>query len=456
MKLYPLTAGQDVILIQQKFSVSKAVSNINMLLTFEFEFDLELMQQALFQALLRNRAARIRLRQTDEGPRQYFSQALPEGVEFIDLSALGASEAENMIEKWGQVKFPNKNFDTQLYRIKMLLLPSKEYAIYFCVSHLIFDAYALIAVTGDMLEIYRSIQAGEPLPKALPSPMPVYQKEWDFLASPAYEKSLAFFREYFSEEPEFQSFDGPDSPHYIKGKRYGTTLQLWRFRAGFIDLRIPARIVQGIEQLAYESQIPTQSYYILALRNYLSKLNQADDISYYHTVARRGTLAQKRSGGTMVNPVLFRMTFKNDLTALEALQEIALLQLKLYRHADVPFGVQAYILSKTHQVPKMKGYATIGMTYQPYSIFKFDDMPMRLKRYNNGYTAMGLYITIMSVDNTGDLLSNYEYLRGYTKEESIYNYHAYLLAMLDYLLEHPDATVQELVNVDPGPEHRQQ
>lgn len=447
MNLYPMTAGQDIILFQQKFSLNKAISNINMLMTFEFSIDDDLMKQALMLALLRTKAATARMKKQGKSTLQYFSQAMPEGVSWVDLSHLSPEAAETEIESWGQKKFPQGNYDTQLYRVKLIVLPSNERAVYFCVSHLIFDAFALIATAQEMIEIYRSLITHAPLPKAVPSPLPVMQKEWDYLDSDEFKKDYAFFLEYFKDEPEFHSLNGKGSKEYKAGKRYGTVIKPWLYKAGFIDLKIPKHLVQGIEQKAYQNRVPVQTYYTLALRNYLAKIDDSQDITMNHTVARRGSLASKRAGGTMVSSVMLRLQLSNDLTLNEALNSIALDQMRLYRHTDLPYTYQQEIVRNRFKFPQMGGYSSVGLTFQPYSVCQYEDMPIRLKRYNNGYGTMPLYITIMATDNSGDLWSNYEYVLGYIKEESIYRFHRYMLGMFEHLIENSDVTLKDLVDL---------
>lgn len=451
MQTYPMTPGQDIILVQQKYSYNKAVSNINMMMIFEFEIDDLLMKQALMQAILRNQAATIRVTKRDKETRQYFSSDMPEGVAWVDLSHLSPEAAEAEIESWGRKKFPNKNYDTQLYRAKLVVLPSGERAVYFCVSHLIFDAYALIATAGDMIDTYRALLKGELLPKPLPSPLPVYQQQWDYLKSDQLKQDQAFFRELFRDEPEFHSLNGRGSKEYMPGKRYGRTIRPWQIKVDFIDLRIPARLVKGIEELAYAMRVPTQVFYMLALRNYIAKIDDTEDITFNHTIARRGTLAQKRAGGTMVNSVLFRMQQTNDMTVSQAAESLSQYQMRLYRHTELPYSLFSYGIKTQFNLPHLCGYSTVGLTFQPYSVCQYEDMPIRMKRYNNGYGGMPTYITIMSVDNTGDLLCNYEYTLGFIREESIYNFHAYILTMFEHLIEKPDVTLQELVDLEIKP-----
>jgi len=451
MQTYPMTPGQDIIFVQQKFSYNKAISNINMMMVFEFEVDEQLMKQALVLAIQRNQSASMRLCKENKQPRQYFSDQLPENITLEDLSNLSPEMAEETIERWGQKKFPKGSFDTQLYRAKLVRLPSQELAVYFCVSHLIFDAFALITMAGDMIGIYRALKQQRPLPKASPSPLPVYQKQWDYLESPLLQEDIAFFEDLYSEEMEYHSLNGRGSSEYVDGKRYGTTIRLWQLKAGFIDLRIPAKLVRGVEQLAERFQVPVQTFYMLALRNFMSKLDRSENITINHTVARRGTLAQKRAGGTMVNSCLFQMRQTNDMSLEAALNSMATYQMKLYRHTEIPYNEILKIIERKFKPPHMKGYSSIGLTFQPYAVSQYPDMPIRLKRYNNGHTAMPIYITIMQVDATGDLLCNYEYTKGFIKEESIHRFHRYQLAMLEKIIDQPELTLQDLVDL-PIPE----
>lgn len=115
---FPLTITQEIILLQQRYSLDKSISNINVMAHFEGEVNDELMLQALSMALLRNRSASFQVRKSSgKNYEQYFASKTPQPIEIVDFNNSSEEELRSYLIKEGTKAFPNKSYDVPLYNL---------------------------------------------------------------------------------------------------------------------------------------------------------------------------------------------------------------------------------------------------------------------------------------------------------------------------------------------------
>lgn len=448
-KRYPLTIGQQVVLLQQKYAINKAISNICIAVHFEKEIDHTLMMQALTNALYRNHSISIHIKKSGEDAyEQYFTNKTPEPIEVVDMRESTQEDLERYLKEQAAMEFPNDGFDVPLYRIKYILKPDGLSAIYFVVSHIAFDAYFMMFIAKDTFKIYECLSNNLPLPKPLPSPELYFEAEQGYLSSPDFLRDQEFWKEYYSTEPMYASLYGEDCPFRAQGTRYGqTSFGFEKIKSDAWQSRIPADLVRRAEDFAQKHRVSSQSLYIIAMRNILSKKNAfEEDITILTPFARRATRIEKLAGGSRVSAIPVRTNFSNELTFLEAAKEISKNVLMFYKYAELPFPFIAQSCFGRYNVPPGSGYMTLNFTYQPYSLEQPDELPFHLQYISNGQSAMPCYVTLMAVDRSGDLMGIYEYNKTFfPTTELIEELHAYIIKTLEYGLEHPESTLMEMM-----------
>ena len=413
---------------------------------FDAEIDLNLMLQAISLGLHRNRSASIRMRKEDKTIKQYFSDQPPEAVIVMDYSDSTQEALDADIAKWSSAEFPNNSLDVQLYKCRLIKKPNGFYAVYFCVSHLAFDAYSLMMNATEILHIYEKLLLGHPIPLSKSDPLPSYKTEWEYFKSPVYQADKDFWRnEIFATEPLFTSVNGDAVTPPVKGKRYGKTADILRIAGNHQNYTLKAEIVNKVNDMAKSLRISPQCFYLLAARSYLSKVNSnADDVTISNTIARRATLAEKNAGGTRVQSVLFRMNFSNSLTAQDALLEINALQKKYYSHANLPtFDISA-IFREKFSSPAGFGYNSMYLTYQPYFVASNQTLPVHLTTHSNGSSNMPLYLTVMALDDSGDLNFNFDYPVKVTRPEVPKAVFDHMVKVFNAIAENINIPISEL------------
>lgn len=449
-KLYPLTAGQEVINFNLKFSVKQAVVNICAMMHFENEIDLQMMIEAAKLGLKRNIAASTRITLLkDKSTKQYFYDGPVEGLEIIDYSKKSQKAFDKLIKKMSSTPFPNKSRDVQLYNIKLIKKPDGMCGLYLCVSHLVFDAYSLMYMASDILAIYRAMRDGTEMPKDKYRTLEAYEYDHKLSESEQKQKDLKFWgEEIFATEPQFTSLNGLDAKEWKKDKRYGEAVHIFTPKATHINKTLKKETVDKINAFALERKLSPKCVYLLALRSILAKKSGfVDDVVILDNLVKRATIIQKNAGGTAAQGIFVRMKMSNDLTFEAACNEIQQLQYKMFAHS-IPTSMEIInTYESKYKKPPTCGYAFMSFTYQPYSVAYDETLPVHFTIHSNGYNTMPVYLTVMALDNSGDLNFNYDINLSFVKPERIEEVHSYILKFIDKAISEPQTTLRELMEI---------
>lgn len=451
VKLYPLTESQEVMLLNLKWSFGhEEIVNICATMHFESETDPNMLLQATSLAMLRNKSSATRLRKVGKEVMQYFSQKAPDPVIVMDYTGSTQEKLDEDIAKFSSTPFPNKSMDTQLYSIRLIKKPDGFYGLYFCVSHIIFDAYSLIMTANEILTMYECLRDGLPIPQNKCDPISVLEQDLAYQNTPQFKTDYEYFEnEVFGTEPLFSGVCG-ETVAVKKGQqmRYGATMKLGQVKASAKQYRIEAELVNKINAFAAERKLSPLTMFYLALRSYISKVNGCqEDVMLQTNIARRGTLAEKRAYGVRVNGVKMRLALPNSTKLPEALLATSEVLFKTMAHANLSTSKVIDMYEKKYSVPPMFGYDVVNFTYNPVFPAQHEDLPIHFTLHTNGAFAMKAYLTIMPLDASGDLVCNYDYQFATTKPDTVDNMHKQLVAALKAMLNNPEITLGELANL---------
>ena len=445
-ELFPLSGAQGLVYYKLKFAVNKAAANINASLHLDGDINVSLMQQAMFFALCRNKSVSVRMRKCGNTIKQYFTSELPEKIEYIDYIGQTDERMNADIKKWCTSPFGKGFLDIPLYRAKFLHKPDGKYSFFFCVSHLAFDAYALLYMANDALYIYDCLKTEKSIKLFVSDPIGCIAEEESYLSSVKYAEDEEYWKkQVLDTEPYFTNCT-PAVDLRSKGKRCGKSNAMLLSQAGEQNLTVPAELVSAVNAFSLEHSVTPQSVYTTVLRQYLSKINgNTDDVTILSTNARRATLRQKRSGGTRVQAVIFRMRYSNELTVLEACRNNALLQNDAYRHGEYPLLNCINYYQSAYSAKLDKGYFSLMLTYQPVTLSQVPGIKASLSVYGSGSTNVPMYLTIMGLDDSGTLNCNYLYPTHLTDTSAAPLMHEALLKGLKYAVEHPEGSISGML-----------
>lgn len=441
---YPLSREQQGLVMIAKVFPSQNILYLLSLMEFDSEIDEPRLLEAIRLTGERLPYLRVRLHETENGDMQYVSEEAPDPVSVYDLR--GEGELERLLDEWQREEFPNGQRDVQLYRFRLLRLPNGKRALHFAVHHFIMDAFAMMNTVPYLDRVYSALVRGTALPPEAPLPWKLLDEENAYFGSAAQKRDEAFWRAQFETEPRFCSPNGLGGEEFFEGRRCGRKQSFPQLHNDMVRYRIPADLVHRTDAAAAARHLSPQVFYMLALRSFLGRVNESEDVTVVMPVAMRSTLYQKQAGMSVAKTVPVRSVFSEALSFAEAAERLAAAENEIYRHARYEYYDLKDWLFPRYDVPEDGTYDSVWLTYQPY--FDLDSSELRFKAtfLTNSFVPIPLYLLIQPQDNSGDLYGVYSYALGYTRKESVERFHAFMLRFLENGINAPEKSLRELID----------
>lgn len=458
MQCYPLSAAQMLHYNTVRVCSHPEVLNIGTGLYIKLDVDFNILKGAIKQAIMHMDSARLRFTTDEDGKvYQYVTPFDDRDFRVYDFSDKTEEECNEIFRKW--TAEPMATYNSCMNLVHMIKMPDGYNGIYMKVNHMTMDSSSIISFYTDVLENYAHKVYGYAEPK------PMYPYIEQLKKDLAYEDNspqLQRDEEYFIEknkgpEPIYTDFAGMGR---LLTQRRETgnpelrdvILNCGNTAADISVFKLEKEPTERLMQFCEDNGVPFVQLIMMAMRTVLSKFNDNQkDVSIKTVVARRGTLSEKRSGGTRVHFYPVRTIIEPETPFMEAIKMIQAEQTKAFRHAN-------YDPVKVLRMPSQYGHARPGgtydcmsITYQPMSLraknTDIPDIPYKSAWYTNGVASQPLYLTIMHRPEDGGLNFNFEYqVEEVTHDEMEYFYY-YLCRVLFCAVENKDRTVGEILDL---------
>ena len=452
-KTYPLSTGQRLIFLAQKFTVHKQLMNIPTSCFLNEPLDPPLLKAAVEEAVRRNDSFGLRITKQGKEVVQYFTEPALLSLETLDFRGRTPDEMARFFSADGAKKM--KLYDSPLCRICVVTSPEGNGGVYVCNSHLIMDSWAVTMFYKDIFEIFYARKDGTPIPKPIPSYEALLQKEVAYRTSEKHEKDAEFWNNEMSGTPPiFTHINGravlekqrrrKKDPNY----RFGRTISL-RTHASHVVRMIEKEDIDAMKAFCQEYRIPSlQVLFYLGVRMGFARMNEREkDISIFLISARRATMEEKFAGGTRALALPMRTIFEEDVGFLDAINILFEKQNTLFRHADFDTLELFAIQKRNYGIGPMEGVNGLYLSFQPVPLSLNNTVRASTMWYCHGSAATDISLTVMDGDGTGALRCYYEYHDHAISPETIGKFHDYVMDVIRKGIEKPGATVKELLDM---------
>ena len=451
---YPLTPSQMSIFLARKYSVHKSIINVPTSLIIKEEMDTELLEEAVRKGIERWDSFGIRILKEKPAPKQYFSEKREaESIEKLDFTGKSREDMERTFLKLASKKL--EIYNAPMARFFILKTPEGYGGIFSVINHLIMDSWAISMFYKDCIEIYYAMKNGTPFPKDVKPYENLLQKEIMYRQSEQYKRGLEYYQNEFSKkEAMFTHVNGSEVLEKFRKKKGDETIRY----CGTFYLRsvsghdlhwIQKDDIDKMSEFTREYKFPSmQVLFQMGLRTYLAKVNShEEDVTYYNIVARRGTLEEKRTGGTRAHFMHFRTIMPPETTFAEGCRMLFDKQNELYRHADFsPMEMFEIEHSLTPAKPGFS-YRSASLTFQPVPMSVGEGPEIETRWYTNGAVAQPFYLTVMDGDGSGGLKCYYEYMSNVITKDRINDVHRYMTTVMLEGTKNPQITLKELYDL---------
>ena len=403
---YPISSSQQMMyLMSLKYGSGYPVNNIGCGYYWQGDFDREIMKESIYEAI--ERCDTMRLRFIKDGKiniLQYVTEKSELKVENWDYSEMTVEEAEEKLTAFSRQNIPMLN--CELHRIAIIKFAKGYHGIYMRIQHLAMDAYSVKVFLNDIFEIYNSKTKGTPYPKPMRPYIPVLENELKYLASEQHETDKKFWFDSLAKtkEPIFTDYMLENRLKEQQKKQFDkryADIHSGSPDASVIKFSMSDRDSQKVMKMCEDNGFSIFAVVSMGVRTALSCFNDnQQDVSFKMIINRRGTIAEKKSGGLRINFLPMRSVVAPDETFAQAVNKISEIQSEMYMHSNLSF---LETLKERHKsMPKEakfdSTYDSFGLSYQP--LMKMTSIDEKMEKtvksiwYNNGATMIPLYVTV--------------------------------------------------------------
>lgn len=457
VKAYPITSSQQMMyLMSLKYGSGYPVNNIGCGVYWKGEINKDEMKKSIYEAISRCDTMRLRFVM---GKKLQLHQYVTEKSELVvgewDLSDYTIEEAADTLLTYSRSTIPM--FNCEVHKVILVKFKDGYQGIFMRLHHLAMDAYSLKVFINDIFEIYKHRTQGAAYPKPMRPYIPALEKELEYETSEQHEIDKQYWYDSLAKttEPIFTDFmlDNRLKKQQIEfPDRRFADIHSGLPDADAVRFSMSKELSDKVFALCKEKDLSVFSVISMAVRTALSCFNDnQEDVSFKMIINRRGTLAEKKSGGLRINFLPMRSIIKPEETFTDAVCKIAEVQNEMYVHSKLSFleTLKERHKSMSKEAKFDSTYDSFGLSYQPLTetVCIDDEMKNSLRTvwYNNGATMIPLYLTVShrAVDKGMDF--NFEYRR---EQDAAYDLTVFYSKMEKILLmatENPDITVGEIL-----------
>lgn len=457
VKAYPITSSQQMMyLMSLKYGSGYPVNNIGCGVYWKGEINKDEMKKSIYEAISRCDTMRLRFVM---GKKLQLHQYVTEKSELVvgewDLSDYTIEEAADTLLTYSRSTIPM--FNCEVHKVILVKFKDGYQGLFMRLHHLAMDAYSLKVFINDIFEIYKHRTQGAAYPKPMRPYIPALEKELEYETSEQHEIDKQYWYNSLAKatEPIFTDFmlDNRLKKQQIEfPDRRFADIHSGLPDADTVRFSMSKELSDKVFALCKEKDLSVFSVISMAVRTALSCFNDnQEDVSFKMIINRRGTLAEKKSGGLRINFLPMRSIIKPEETFTDAVYKIAEVQNEMYVHSKLSFleTLKERHKSMSKEAKFDSTYDSFGLSYQPLTetVCIDDEMKNSLRTvwYNNGATMIPLYLTVShrAVDKGMDF--NFEYRR---EQDAAYDLTVFYSKMEKILLmatENPDITVGEIL-----------
>ncbi|NNA54245.1 non-ribosomal peptide synthetase [Pseudomonas koreensis] len=325
--MYPLTAAQLDIWLDQLSRGDSPLYNIGGYLELTGPLDPERMQAALEGLVARHDAMRTILLPgagADGLPLQRFAHALPAPMPIHDVSAHADPEAVARALIQQRIDQPFVLDGGPLFRFLLIRLDEQRHWLSILAHHLIVDGWGFGEMLKSLDEIYNTLAHGQPAPASAPSYIDFIEDNMRYYASPRYAQDRAYWLDKYRQLPE---------PLLLPRHHAGTATQTQAFAQP-----LPALLHERMKQVARECGASAFHVLLAALHVYFSRTAQRDEWVVGLPILNRSGARFKSTLGLFAQISPVRMGFGREQTFGELIRAIRDELKKDFRHQRFPLS----------------------------------------------------------------------------------------------------------------------
>ncbi len=457
VEAYPVIPAQHLMYyLSEHHSSDSLVLNIVTGYYWQGEFDADVMKEALYEAIDRCDAMRLRFVKKGRKVMQYLADEHGMEIAEEDLSHMPWDDAHEFIKERSHT--PIDMFEKPVNAIKIMHLEDDYHGICMKLHHLAFDGYSSKVFLADAIAIYLHKKHGTAYPKPMRKYFDMVRKELEYSGSEQHKRDKQFWKDTIKKttEPIYTDYVRPSRLKEQRAEKNKPNLRKAKVLDGdnvsrTAKFSLDAENSAKLMKLAEERGLSVPCILMMGMRTALSSFNDDEkDISYKLMVNRRATLLDKKAGGVRMHFFSARNIVEPNMTFTEAVRVVEKSQNDIFEHSNIS-PMEAVILRHLAMKCTMRyTYECITFSYHPhFPMPYYGDQMKDTSRgfwYNNDSSVQPLYLTVMHRSYDNGLDFNFEYRVCNNPGEELIHFYNKIHDTLMLGMENPDITVQEILD----------
>ncbi|WP_055108572.1 amino acid adenylation domain-containing protein [Paenibacillus ihumii] len=307
---YPLTGAQSGIWFAQQLDPENPIYNTAEYIEIRGSLRIEILEQALRQAVAEAEALHLRFGEDQDGPWQKIMEARDAwSLHYMDVS--GEEHPRASAEAWmnRDLNEPTDLRQGSLFRQAVLRIAPDCFFWYQRIHHIAIDGFGFSLLSRRVAQIYTALSRGEAIGRGFGSWQEVLREEAEYRASGKEEQDRRFWLSRFTDQPDAAGL----------GDRVQRTASRFLRQSG----ELAPSSLNTLRAAAESAGASWPEFMIAAMAVYMHRASGAEDVILGMPMMCRLGSASLRVPGMVMNLVPLRLTVRKDMSLLEVVSQVS-------------------------------------------------------------------------------------------------------------------------------------
>jgi amino acid adenylation domain-containing protein len=326
----PLSFSQERLWFLDQLEPGNSAFNMPAAIRIKGKLNLDCLEQALNEILVRHEILRTNFETKDSQPVQIISPLKKLPLTIKDLSWLSSEEQSLEARKLADEE-AKRPFDLRtdlLIRATLLKLNDNEHVFLLTMHHIISDGWSVSVFAREFNALYNAFLKGEPNPL---HPLQIqyadfaqWQREW--LQGERLASQLVYWKQQLNGQlPQLEALlDKPRPPIHT-------------YHDGQAKIQLPSTLSHALNRLSQEENTTLFITLLAAFKVLLSRHTGIEDVIIGSPIAGRNQVEIEDLIGFFLNTLVFRTDLSGNPTFRNLIDRVKKVATDAYSHQDIPF-----------------------------------------------------------------------------------------------------------------------
>ena len=416
-----LSFPQKNIWLVEKFNEGTNINSIVGTIEIKYGFDTKKCNEAINEVIKNNDALRLKFVEEFGNVFQILEDYEPYDAEFVDFS--DSNDLDIASKKREIALIPLDIFNNETYKFYILKYTKDSGAILMKIHHLVCDAWSCSNIGTDIASF---LENGECEKRV--SYKEFLNSEDEYVNSEKYLKDKEFWNEYLDGIEETVSLKETKENIKNEAKRY--------------SIKLSKEENDAINSFCKENRVSVFSLFLGALSTYIYRIKDKNDFVIGTPILNRSNFKEKQILGMFISTIPLRIKIEENQKFIDVVKNISSNTMNVFRHQKYPYSK---ILEDVRKNTNLKdNLYNVILSYQNARAKLIDNDKYSTSWIFNEVLNDQLQIHVTDMDNTGNLLINYDYLKDAFENDEVEYIHTRLMAIIKNAIKDIDIDVENI------------